>query len=237
MPGRRTAPSLICLVVLITAAPSTGAEITVKGTTLSGKIADVTKGGIQLDTVYGSGVLTIPFADIEAIESERRFLVLHGEDDVTAGRLVGVDEAALLVGESPDEAERVPFDSIQSAQNEEEASETMAGLRRRLRHWSGNLAFGFDAKQATTDTTTLTSSWLFERRQKPWRWVLRGRYFFNTEKQKGEDRSTLDELVAFMETPGARGYHPCPDCKTDVANAAGTKRCAACIDRIMVAHT
>jgi putative salt-induced outer membrane protein YdiY len=189
---RCTAASLVALVVSITALPSPAADITVKGTTLSGKIADVTRGGIELETIYGSGVLTIPFADVEAVESEGRFLVLYGEDDVAAGRLLGVDEEVLLVGESPEDTQRVPFDAIVSAQNEDEASESMAGVRRRLRYWKGNLAFGFDAKQATTDTTTLTTSWLLERRKKPWRWVLSGRYFFDTEKQKGEDRSTLD---------------------------------------------
>ena len=186
---------LIALATLIVALPAGAAEITVKGTTLEVRIVDVEKGGVKVETVYGSGVLTIPFEHIEAIESSQRFLVLHSGDQVASGRLLGVEEGVLLVGESPDDAQRVPFDAISLAQNEKEASETMAWLRRSLRHWTGNVGFGFDAKQSTTDTLTLVSTWRFERHRRPWRFLTDGRYFFDTEKQKGQDRSTLDNAI------------------------------------------
>ena len=39
------------------------------------------------------------------------------------------------------------------------------------------------------------STWRFERRRRPWRFLTDGRYFFDTEKQKGQDRSTLDNAI------------------------------------------
>jgi hypothetical protein len=188
----RIALSVCSLLVLLCVEAVAAASIAVKGTTLTGKIVDIEAGKVLFETIYGSGTLEVPFADIEAIESEGRFHVLHGDDEVAVGRIVGVGEGVLLVGENASDATRVAFDTIVSAQNEAEAGQLGANMRRSLRYWTGNVAFGFDAKQATTDTTTLTSGWLFERRKAPWRFLLSGRYFFDTEKQKGEDSNTLD---------------------------------------------
>jgi putative salt-induced outer membrane protein YdiY len=180
---------------LLGAGAGRAAEVTVKGTVLSGKIVDVVKGGVKMQTVYGDGTLTIPFADIEAIESDQRFIVLYGDDESTGGRLLGVEGGALIVGDAREEASPIPYDSIQSAQNEDEAGRSMAWLRRQLRYWNGNVSFGFDAKQATTDTTTIVSTWLFERRKKPWRFVTSGRYFYDIERQKGQGSNTLDNEI------------------------------------------
>ena len=87
-------------------------EVTVKGTVLSGTVTAVTSDGIKFDTVYGEGTLTIPYANIERLVTEKDFDTMYGEDGKSVGRLVGFDEGTLLVGEDPESATRIAVATI-----------------------------------------------------------------------------------------------------------------------------
>ena len=73
-------------------------------------------------------------------------------------------------------------------------------LRSRWRYWKGNLDFGFGLTQSTTDTSSVTLGFKAERKKSPTRLIIRSNYRFETEKQRGESRTTLhDQLAGFIK--------------------------------------
>ena len=72
----------------------------------------VTAEGVQFQTIYGEGTIVIPWSNIEMIQSDKDFEVLYGEAEIMEGRIWGLEDDALLVGESPDRATPIPLDQI-----------------------------------------------------------------------------------------------------------------------------
>jgi putative salt-induced outer membrane protein YdiY len=180
----------------LAAAPACAGEVSVRGEVLQGKVVGVTAEGVQLETVYGEGAILIPYADIERLESDARFVVLYGDDGEARGRLLGLIEAELLIGEEPDAAVRVATGQIFRSFGEQEFEGSgLEALRSRYRFWRGNLDFGFAATQATNDTGSLDVGLQVERRKGPTRLLLSGGYRYTIEQKQGEPRSTIENEV------------------------------------------
>jgi len=197
-PARRSIRATLiggALAVAMAAAALAG-EITVKGEDLEGVVAGITADGVQFETIYGAGRIVIPFADIEAIESEKRFVILYGESSEVRGRLLGVTATHVLIGDDPADAVQIATGDIFRSFGEQEYDDSAYdALKSRYRYWNANFDLGFAATQATTDTGSVNLGFGMERRKAPTRVVLRGFWRFATQKEKGEPKNTIENDV------------------------------------------
>jgi putative salt-induced outer membrane protein YdiY len=178
------------------AAPISAGEVSVRGEVLSGTVVGVTAEGVQFETIYGKGAILIPYADIERLESDARFVVLYSDSGEARGRLVGASEGELLIGEAPETATRVATGEIFKSFGEQEFEESgIEAMRSRYRYWRGNFDFGFAATQATTDTGSVDVGLQIERRKAPTRLLLRGRYRYSVQEKQDEPRDTVENDV------------------------------------------
>ena len=197
--ARRTAARAVLRGWVLTglvAAPISAGEVSVQGEVLQGVVVGVTAEGVQFETIYGKGVILIPYADIERLESDARFVVLYGDAGEARGRLLGASEGELLVGEAPEEVVRVATGEIFRSFGEQEFEDSgLEALRSRYRFWRGNLDFGFAATQATNDTGSVDVGLQVERRKDPTRLLLTGRYRYTVQEKQDEPKDTIENEV------------------------------------------
>ncbi|MEE8142038.1 MAG: DUF481 domain-containing protein [Planctomycetota bacterium] len=167
----------------------------VKGTLLRGRVVNITSAGVIFLTEYGQGKITIPFADIESLTTEKPLHVIHGDIGDTFGRIIGVQEGQLLVGEDPVTAERIETSTILETDTEEELQSVMERLRNRYRFWSATLDIGVSYQASTSDETDITAGFSIERKKKPTRLFLKVDYIFGRDKESGEDSVESDNQL------------------------------------------
>ena len=142
--------------------------------------------------MYGSGRLLIAHDDIEHLVTEKRYDVLYGDYNASVGRLLGVVDGELVVGDDSQDAVRINVATLMSARVKEgEEWSRLDSLRSTLRYWKANVDFGFAATQSTNDTTSVTFGLGTERKKSPTRLVLTSSYRLDTQKRRDEDQTTL----------------------------------------------
>lgn len=172
--------------VLASAVAARAAEVVVKGEDLEGKVVGVTSGGVAFETIYGSGAIQIPWADVERLQTEERFLILHGDTGEARGRLLGVSDGQLQVGDDAASAESIDVASIHSGSSESVLADSYwESLRARYRFWRGDLGLTAGLTRATTDTSSFASDFEVERRKQPTRLLANASYRFSATKEKG----------------------------------------------------
>jgi len=89
-------------------------EVVVHGATLKGQVVAIEPKGLRFETIYGEGSIFIPFNRLEAVRTEGSYTLQYGEGEEAIGRLWGIKDLHLLVGNELASVERVPVDEIQS---------------------------------------------------------------------------------------------------------------------------
>lgn len=187
--------ALLGFAILATAAPVTAAEIDVDGTILEGTVVAVKPGGVDFEPALGSGTLSIAYEDIDALKSDKQFLVLYGEDSEARGQILGIEDGKLLVGEDMTTAVRVEPATIVAGYEIDGTVSRLQALRSRWRYWTASFDTGFAHSSGTTDTTNVAIGFHSERRKPGTRFVVDLGYLFGTQKQTGESSSTLNNEV------------------------------------------
>ena len=186
----RSIQSLFILVIFITfgwAGPTFAAEIVVKGQDLEGSVVGFTAGGVEFETVYGTGTIIIPWSDTERLSSDKEFVVLYGEEELATGRAWGLEDGNLLIGESPEKATRIPVEMIlRSLTREKYESSKLEAMRVRYRYWNANFDLAYSYTDATTETNAFAIGLEFERKKKPTELFLAAYYRYATTKQEGQ---------------------------------------------------
>ncbi|MBW2430058.1 MAG: DUF481 domain-containing protein [Deltaproteobacteria bacterium] len=173
------------------AGAASAADVVVKGQQLEGSVVGVTAEGVEFQTVYGKGTIVIPWTDVEMIQSNKEFEVLYGEAEIMEGRIWGLEDDALLVGESPDRATPIPLDQIyRSITREDYEKSRLEVLRARYRYWTANFDLSFGYTDATTDTSSFATAFELRRKKTPTEFFFGAYYLFGTTKEKDEDRIT-----------------------------------------------
>jgi hypothetical protein len=194
--GARIAPVLL-LAWLAWPGPAPADEVVVKGTRLEGTVLGATASGIQFETTYGQGAIEIAYGDIQALHSDRAFVILFGEDGEVRGRIWGVEADHLLVGPDPSATTLVPVASIQRSLTVEAfGASALERLRARTRFWTGRLDLGFAYTDATTDTANVSVGLELQRKTDRSRLLLGGAYRLGTQRQTGEDPQTVENRLA-----------------------------------------
>jgi len=173
---------------LVLPAPLLADTVTVKGTALKGKVVGVTPDGIDFETDYGDGVLKIPYGDIEHLATDDNHYVLHGEDALTEGRLIGVVDDNLLVGDDPETAERISTGVILESYSEEKfETSRWSRLQSDFRYWNVNFDLAFALTQATIDTSAFSTVLELRREKDPTRIRFGASYRLSTTKDRSKN--------------------------------------------------
>jgi hypothetical protein len=170
----------------IAAAGSAAAdEVTAKGTALQGKVTGLGASGVTFEPEYGKGSLDIKWEDITEISTEGNFHVLHSEDQAIAGRIQGLRDGKLLVGDTPDTATGVDIESIfMGVALTDDVPSFQDRVRAYWRYWDGHFDLGFNAQQATTDTIGFLVDFGTVRTKDPWKFTLGAGYRYSTQNKK-----------------------------------------------------
>jgi hypothetical protein len=68
--------------------------------------------GVEFETIYGKGAILIQWDDIEMIRSDKEFLILYSEAEEAIGRIWGLENGNLMVGQGLATASYVPVSQI-----------------------------------------------------------------------------------------------------------------------------
>src|SRR5574339_243047 len=99
----------LCLVALLLVPSLASADrVTVKGTVLEGTVKSISAKEVVMETVYGKGTLTIPTADVSAIETAAPFHVFRADDGVEHGPVVGITPEAVSLAREDGSRVEVP---------------------------------------------------------------------------------------------------------------------------------
>ena len=190
----RFAVAALSGLVLLTASVTSGDEIVVKGKRVDGTVVGVSADGVNVDTAYGDGIVSIPWADLDTIQTDGSFVVLHGDDGMVKGRLTGVQDGQVQFG-----SDRVPAGDIFKGFTEADyADSTWRRLKAQYRHWTGTLGVNGALTMATTDTSNFGIHWDVERRKSPTRLIASFDYL-TTDQKTGSGQDRLDnELRGLM---------------------------------------
>lgn len=205
---------LLAVSVFVLAAPAAWAgQVYVKGEMLEGQVESVSKDGLAFKTEYGEGDVTIAWADIERIESDREMVLAYGEEgEFASGRVLGVDGDVILFGHDEATAQRIPVDSIYGGFDQELWDDsTLTRLRARYRYWSAGLAFSGSFTQASTNSESLQIDTNVGHDKGPTRYLFDGLYHLSRSFDEVDDEKDTQSQRALMRIRGehdvfARAY-------------------------------
>ena len=172
------------------------AEVFTKDQGLEGSVVGVTAEGVEFETVYGKGAILIQWSDIEMIRSDKEILVLYGEAEEAIGRIWGLEDGALMVGQSRATAIRIPVGRIyRSLTRDQYENSRLEWLRARYRYWTANYDLAFAFTDATTDTTSFSTALELRRKKRPTDFFFGAYYFFGSTKESGGSRATTENRL------------------------------------------
>jgi hypothetical protein len=207
---RRFARSLLvhlaapaCAAFTLAALPAQSDEIVVGEDAAAGEVVRVGPKGLEVETRYGKGNVLVPYERVTTLATEKPFVVVHGDDGITRGRLVGVREGALLVADDAGGVTEIPVASLfDSVSAEEYDGSALTRWRSRLRYWDARYDFAFAATDATVNTLALTTGFEVERRKEPTRLLFTGGYRYGLKDDPDGDDSresiTENELIGAL---------------------------------------
>jgi hypothetical protein len=172
------------------------AEVITKNQGLEGSVVGVTAEGVEFETVYGKGAILIQWSDVEMIRSDQEFLVLYGEAEEAIGRIWGLENGELMVGQGRATAIRIPVGRIyRSIPRDQHEKSWQEWLRARYRYWTANYDLAFAFTDATTDTTSFSTALEISRKKKPTDFFFGAYYFFGSTKESGGSRATTENRL------------------------------------------
>ena len=180
----------LCLLALaLRGAPARADEIEVDGKPMSGKVVEVTAKGLEVETTFGKGNVLVPYDRITALRTDEPFAVLHGDDGEAIGRLVGVREGALLVGNDPASAEALPIASLHESVSEKKFQDSaLLRMRSALRYWKAHYDLAFAATDSTSNSLAFATGFEVQRKKSPTLFLAGASYRLATS----DDPSGLD---------------------------------------------
>jgi hypothetical protein len=172
-------------------------EIVVQGDRLLGTVVTVTAKTVVFETKYGKGNIEIPIEEVESLTTEKEYVFSHGDDGLTQGRILDVEDGVVLVGpEGSAEPVRVQSGEIQIVQSREEyEASPLAAAKSTLRYWSGNLDLGFSLTQSTVDSTNFGAGLGVKRVKDPTRFSFDSGFTYGTQKKRGETETKLSDRL------------------------------------------
>src|SRR5258706_1663391 len=167
---RGAAAALVACAPLVAAAQST---LGAKGDTIHGRIADLTSDGVVFEPASGKGSLAVLWPDVQSLESEDNYSILHGDDGEAHGRILAFRDGKLWVGDAAASAQPIDVSTLFHAYDESKASGSwVERMRGRMRFWKAAIDAGAAYTDSTTDTVLGTAGLLIERKKAPTHFLL-----------------------------------------------------------------
>ncbi len=180
--------------VLVATTAARADQVTVKGTVLRGKITAISSSCVTLETEYGKGAIAIDWKDVENLESDDSFQVLYGDGRATEAPLRGFTDGKLLLGTEAEAAAPIDVKDVFAGVP---VGPGGPGFRDRLRdywrYWDGSFDAAANVQKATTDTVGFLLGFGTTRTKDPTRLILGANYRYSTQKEKDEDKSTIED--------------------------------------------
>jgi hypothetical protein len=175
-------------------------EVMVYGQTLRGRIIRLESQGVVFETLYGTGSITIPYADIVEVKAHETYHIVYGDDHVAIGRLLDIKQDRVLIGESATEIIQVPVEEIAVCLLEKDYQQSFwKRLKTNYRHWKAGLSLGIKYEQGAVDKRKIELGLNTTRRKRPTRFVFDIRYAFETQKTVDQpEETTKDEFNTFL---------------------------------------
>lgn len=175
-------------------------EVTVRGTTLKGRVLFLEADIIHFKTTYGKGEISIRYEEIEHIKSKGEFYIYPSDGETIKGRLVGMEDDILLIGVESETVFRLKHSvivrGVPAVTYEESWFERM---RSRYPWWKVHLDAGWEFERTAVDKKKINIGLNAERRKSPTRFICDLRYGFETQKPASEPKTTsTDEMRAFL---------------------------------------
>ncbi|MEA3411133.1 MAG: DUF481 domain-containing protein [Pseudomonadota bacterium] len=168
--------------------------IVVKGDRLRGNIVDLEPDGVLFETIYGSGNIRIPYADIEQIFTPEPYRIRHGDERALVGQILGVENGQLLVGGSVDTARRIDMATIKRGVSLEKYDQSWyARMKQKYPFWQGDIHLGFDFEEGAVEKRKIEVGVLLERHHAPTHYRLELDYAFETQGTTDSPRTTTKD--------------------------------------------
>lgn len=156
-------------------------ELVVRGTTLRGRVVAIESEGVRFETIYGEGPILIPFDRLEAVRTEGDFNVRYDKGKEARGRIWGIEDLHLVVGDDLASVERIPVASIQSGTLvKDHKASFIQRLRTRYPYWKGSLHVGYKYESGGVNTKEIEVGLNVERRKEPTRLLFDFYYALET---------------------------------------------------------
>ena len=193
--SRGAAAALALLVPVIAAGD---AELSSKGDTIHGHVADLTSDGVVFEPAQGKGQIAVKWTDVQSLTTDGPYTVLHGDEGEARGRILGFESGNLLVGDAPASAERIDVGTLLHAYDESKATGSwVERMRTRLRFWRAAFDAGAAYTDSTDDSTLGFVGFVIERKKDPTRLLLEAGARYAGQNKQGED-GEITENVAFL---------------------------------------
>ena len=193
--GHGVAIALVACAPLVAAAQST---LGAKGDTIHGRIADLTSDGVLFEPGSGKGSIAVKWPDVQSLETEGNYSVLHGDEGEVRGRILGFRDGKLLVGDASASAQPIDVSTLFHAYDESKATGSwVERMRSRMRFWNGALDAGAAYTDSTTDTMLGTAGLRIERKKAPTHFLLESGARYARQNPK-HDGATITENLLFL---------------------------------------
>ncbi len=192
--------ALSALFIGLSAGVAVADTITVGGTTLEGEVLAIDESSVRFATVYGKGAIEIELKDIQAITTDKNYLIVFGDDERVHGRILGVEQQHLVLGDDPESAALIPIDSVITGVSVARYdSSLLARLRQEFHYWKANFDVAVKFEDGVVEQRTVSLGANVERRKKPTRFVADFRYSFEDHGTNEVARTTTrDEANGFF---------------------------------------
>ena len=197
---RRFSCAAAALVLFAPLGAAGQATLGAKGDTIHGRVADLTSDGVVFEPASGKGQIAVKWADVQSLETDGSYSVVHGAAGEARGRIVGFEGGKfLLVGDAPATAERVEIGEIFHAYDQSKASGSwVERMRSRLRFWMATLDASAAFTDSTTDTLAGAAGILIDRKKAPTHLLFEAAAKYADQNKQHEERSlTENTLFAF----------------------------------------
>ena len=193
--------------VLVLCAPELAAgqsQITARGDTIRGRIANLTSDHVVFEPAVADdkspNAIKVKWKDVESIQSDGPYTVLHGDEGEARGRILGIEGGnVLLVGDDPASAQRVEIASLFRAFDESVATGSLVERwRSRLRYWTATLDAGAAYTESTTDKVVGTAGFVIDRKKAPTYFLLEGGARYATEDEQHETRTITENTLYLL---------------------------------------
>jgi hypothetical protein len=163
----------------------------------------VSSDGLDVETTYGKGNVLVKFEDVTSLRTDAPFVVVTGDVGKVRGRLLGVRDGLLLVGEDEATAQALAPDTLfPSVTQEKWDSSSLTRAKAQFRYWNAKYDMTFAATQATTDTLAFQTGFEVERRKRPTRFLTTGSFRYGTTHDNDTDGDSTtkneNELLGTM---------------------------------------